>query len=62
VAKCATNGDEIVVVVCDLDACLDYKETLFDFDRYRRPEAYSIITATNPLNPCARRAGGSYLG
>jgi predicted amidohydrolase len=62
VAKCATNGDEVVVVVCDLDACLDYKETLFDFDRYRRPEAYSLITATNSTTACARRTGGSYLG
>jgi hypothetical protein len=30
--------------VCDLDRCADYKSTLFDFDRYRRPEMYRRIT------------------
>ena len=45
VAKCGTTGDEVVVAACDLDRCRDYKDTLFDFDRYRRPEAYSLITA-----------------
>ena len=28
----------------DLDACAQYKNTLFDFDRYRRPEVYGLIT------------------
>jgi hypothetical protein len=31
--------------VCDLDWCKQYKETLFDFDKYRRPEVYGRITA-----------------
>jgi hypothetical protein len=31
------------VAECDLDRCAQYKETLFDFDRYRRPEAYGLI-------------------
>jgi predicted amidohydrolase len=44
VAKCATNADEVIVAVCDLDRCADYKNTLFDFDRYRRPEMYRRIT------------------
>jgi predicted amidohydrolase len=44
VARCTTNGDEVVVAVCDLDKCADYKRTLFDFDRYRRPEMYKRIT------------------
>jgi predicted amidohydrolase len=44
VARCTTNGDEVVVAVCDLDMCADYKRTLFDFDRYRRPEMYKRIT------------------
>ena len=44
VARCTTTGDEVVVAVCDLDRCADYKHTLFDFDRYRRPEMYRRIT------------------
>jgi hypothetical protein len=30
--------------MCDLDLCRNYKETLFNFDLYRRPEVYSRIT------------------
>ncbi|HEX9259334.1 MAG TPA: N-carbamoyl-D-amino-acid hydrolase [Acidimicrobiales bacterium] len=44
VAQAYTNGDELVVAHCDLDWCANYKGTLFDFDRYRRPEAYGRIT------------------
>ncbi|NBO97156.1 MAG: N-carbamoyl-D-amino-acid hydrolase [Actinobacteria bacterium] len=43
-AKTTTNGDEVVTAVCDLDWCNNYKKTLFDFDRYRRPEVYGRIT------------------
>ena len=43
VARCATAGDEVIVAHCDLDLCLDYKRTVFDFDRYRRPEMYRSI-------------------
>ena len=44
VARAATEGDEVVVAACDLDLCLDYKRTVFDFERYRRPEMYTRIT------------------
>ena len=44
VAQCATNGDEVVVADCDLDRCAHYKNTLFDFERYRRPDVYAFIT------------------
>jgi N-carbamoyl-D-amino-acid hydrolase len=44
-AKASTNGDELVVADCDLDWCRQYTGTLFDFDRYRRPEVYGRITA-----------------
>lgn len=44
-AKALTNGDELVVADCDLDWCKQYTGTLFDFDRYRRPEVYGRITA-----------------
>jgi predicted amidohydrolase len=43
VAQAVTTGDELVVANCDLDWCARYKETLFDFERYRRPEAYTLV-------------------
>jgi predicted amidohydrolase len=45
VAQALTTGDELIVARCDLDWCQRYKGTLFDFDRYRRPEVYGRITA-----------------
>src|SRR6187402_369093 len=45
VAQALTTGDELVIARCDLDWCAKYKGTLFDFDRYRRPELYTRITA-----------------
>jgi predicted amidohydrolase len=45
VAQALTAGDELIVARCDLDWCARYKGTLFDFDRYRRPEVYGPITA-----------------
>jgi predicted amidohydrolase len=44
VARCQTAGDEVVVAECDLDAGAAYRDTLFDFTRYRRPDLYGIIT------------------
>ncbi len=43
VAQAISNGDELIVADCDLDWCNKYKETLFDFARYRRPEVYQRI-------------------
>ena len=45
VAQAYTTGDELVVARCDLDWCSKYKDTLFNFDKYRRPEVYGSITA-----------------
>jgi N-carbamoyl-D-amino-acid hydrolase len=45
VAQALTSDDEVIVAECDLDWCQRYKGTLFDFDRYRRPEVYRRITA-----------------
>jgi predicted amidohydrolase len=45
VAQAFTTGDELLVARCDLDWCQRYKDTLFDFDRYRRPEVYGRITS-----------------
>lgn len=44
VAQAYTTGDELVVASCDLDWCRRYTGTLFDFERYRRPEMYTRIT------------------
>jgi len=44
VAQAKTSDDELLVADCDLDWCKHYKDTLFDFDRYRRPEMYEFIT------------------
>jgi len=43
-AKTTTSDDEVITANCDLDWCNNYKDTLFDFDRYRRPEVYGRIT------------------
>ena len=45
VAQALTTDDELIFARCDLDWCSRYKDTLFDFDRYRRPEVYGPITA-----------------
>ena len=45
VAQALTTADELVVARCDLDWCNNYKNTLFDFDRYRMIEHYGIITS-----------------
>ena len=43
-ADCRTEADEVIVVEIDLAETAKYKETLFDFERYRRPDAYGPIT------------------
>ena len=43
VAQTIASGDVLVTARCDLDLCARYKETLFDFERYRRPEVYRLI-------------------
>ena len=43
IAQATTAQDELVVADCDLDWRKHYKETLFDFERYRRPEMYDLI-------------------
>ena len=44
VAQAVSTGDELISAVADLDWCANYKNTLFNFDRYRRPEMYRRIT------------------
>ena len=43
-ADCRTEADEVIVAEIDLAETSKYKETLFDFERYRRPEVYGPIT------------------
>ncbi len=45
VAEATTEGDELIVADCDLDATLFGKQTIFDFARHRRIEHYGRITA-----------------
>ena len=44
VALAVTTGDELIVADANLDWCKQYKDTLFNFDTYRRPELYQRIT------------------
>jgi N-carbamoyl-D-amino-acid hydrolase len=47
VARASTDADEIVMAWCDLDLARAYKEFVFDFAAHRRPEHYTLITASN---------------
>jgi predicted amidohydrolase len=43
-AETAGLGDEVVVADCDLDACQQGKEKMFNFAAHRRPQWYGPIT------------------
>ncbi len=45
VAEAKSEGDELIIANCDLDATIFGKETVFDFKRHRRIEHYGRITA-----------------
>jgi predicted amidohydrolase len=45
VAEAKTEGDELLVADCDLDATVFGKQTIFDFARHRRIEHYGRITS-----------------
>ncbi len=51
VAQALSTDDELISARCDLDWCKRYTGTLFDFDRYRRPEMYQRITAQRGVEP-----------
>jgi predicted amidohydrolase len=44
-AQATSWDDEVIVADCDLEMCRLGRETIFDFARHRRPEAYARITA-----------------
>jgi predicted amidohydrolase len=59
VAQAVTTGDELITADCDLDRCADFKNTLFDFARYRRPELYRRIgTQKGVVEPPPRNENG----
>ncbi len=43
VAEAQGLGDEVIIADCDLDACRQGKEKMFNFAAHRRPEAYRMI-------------------
>ncbi|MGJ4951955.1 N-carbamoyl-D-amino-acid hydrolase [Bradyrhizobium sp. HKCCYLS20291] len=51
VAEAVTEGDEVLVAPCDLDATRFGKETIFDFARHRRVEHYGLITSRTGAVP-----------
>ena len=53
VAKANTLADEVVVAECDLDACRQGKEKMFDFAAHRRPQWYGAITGQVGATPPA---------
>jgi hypothetical protein len=55
VAQAKTEGDELIVHACDLDATLFGKQTIFDFKRHRRIEHYGRITSQTGIVPPPER-------
>jgi predicted amidohydrolase len=51
VAEARTEGDELLVYDCDLDATRFGKGTIFDFKRHRRTEHYGLITSRTGAEP-----------
>ncbi len=51
VAQARTLADEVVVAECDLDACRQGKEKMFDFAAHRRPQWYGAITGQAGVTP-----------
>jgi len=51
VAATRGEGDELAVAACDLDACISYKTTTFNFAAHRMPQHYGLITARKGAEP-----------
>ncbi|MEM9459198.1 MAG: N-carbamoyl-D-amino-acid hydrolase [Myxococcota bacterium] len=51
VAVCSTRDDELAVARCDLDLCLSYKRSVFDFAAHRQPHAYRMIVERTGAMP-----------
>jgi N-carbamoyl-D-amino-acid hydrolase len=48
VALASSEGEELIVAECDLDAGKYIRETVFNFAAHRRPEHYGLITQRDP--------------
>jgi len=53
VAEAKGLGDEVIVADCDLDACRQGKEKMFNFAQHRRPQWYGPITSQIGAEPPA---------
>ena len=51
VAEAKTLADEVILAECDLDACRQGKEKMFNFAAHRRPDQYGMITTRAGANP-----------
>ncbi|MBN8891676.1 MAG: N-carbamoyl-D-amino-acid hydrolase [Rhodospirillales bacterium 70-18] len=51
VAEAKTLGDEVIVADCDLDACRQGKEKMFNFAAHRRPHWYGPIVSQVGATP-----------
>ena len=51
IVGCHNESDEFVTSEINLSLTTKYRETLFDFERYRRPDAYGPITAQKGATP-----------
>ncbi|WP_257169917.1 N-carbamoyl-D-amino-acid hydrolase [Bradyrhizobium sp. SRS-191] len=51
VVEAVTEGDEVLVAACDMDATRFGKQTIFDFARHRRVEHYGLITSRTGAVP-----------
>ncbi len=49
--QAVSTGDEVIVARVDLDLTKSYKQTLFDFDTYRIPQAYWRIAEQKGVVP-----------
>jgi predicted amidohydrolase len=51
VAEAKTLADELILADCDLDACRQGKEKMFNFAAHRRPQWYGPITSQTGAEP-----------
>ncbi len=54
VAQASSLADEVIVAECDLDACRQGKDKMFNFAAHRRPEWYGPITGQTGAIPPAQ--------
>lgn len=51
VAEARSLADEVIVADCDLDACRQGREKMFNFTAHRRPDQYGPITGQTGMTP-----------